>query len=85
MSSKVEKKTWKMSESGGFFQVLTHDNYELTNDSQLYFFYTSTMLGILQQTKLLSIIHFKDHNFEFKVKKPWKILGFSQILKVKFE
>ena len=33
------------------------------------FFYTSTMVGILQQTKLLSIIHFKDHNFEFKVKK----------------
>ena len=32
------KKTWKMSESGGFFQVFTHDNYELTNDSQLYFF-----------------------------------------------
>ena len=27
-----------MSESGGFFQVFTHDNYELTNDSQLYFF-----------------------------------------------
>ena len=32
-------------------------------------FYTSPMLGILLQTKELSIIHFKDHNFEFKSKK----------------
>ena len=32
-----------MSESGGFFQVFTHDNYELTNDSQLYFFFTQAL------------------------------------------
>ena len=58
-----------MSESGGFFPILTHDDYEQTNGIQLEFFYTSPMLGILQQTEELSIIHFRDHNFELK-KKP---------------
>ena len=66
------KKTWKISESGGYFQILTHDNYEQTNGIQLELFYTSPMLGILQQTKGLSITHFffeKAHNFEIK---SWK-------------
>ena len=33
-----------MSESGGFFQILTHDNYEQTNGVQVDFFYTSPIL-----------------------------------------
>ena len=40
-----------MSESGGFFQILTNDNYEQTNGIQLYLFYKSPMQGILQQTE----------------------------------
>ena len=40
-----------MSESGGLFQILTHDNYEQTNGIQLEFFYKSPMQGILQQTE----------------------------------
>ena len=47
---KIEK-IWKISKSGGYFQVLTHDNYEQTNGIQLEFFYISPMLGIQQQTK----------------------------------
>ena len=64
MSSKIEnkkqtnKKTWKISESGGYFQILTHDNYEQANGIQLELFYTSPMLRILQQTKGLSIRHY---------------------------
>ena len=59
------KKTWKISESEGYFQILTHDNYEQTNGVQLEFFYTSLMLGILQQTEgAINII--KHCNFEFK-------------------
>ena len=55
-------KKWQLSESGGvFFQILTHDNYEQTNGIQLELFYTIPMLGILQQSKELSIIPFKDH------------------------
>ena len=54
-------KIWRV-----FFQILTQDNYEQTNGIQLDFFYASPMLGILLQTKELSMIHFKDHNFEFK-------------------
>ena len=65
---KIEK-IWKISKSGGYFQVLTHDNYEQTNGIQLEFFYISPMLGIQQQTKELSITHFKNPNFEFK---SWK-------------
>ena len=43
-------------------------------------FYTSPMLGILQQTKELSIIHCKDHNFEFKVEKdPEKSWDFFKL------
>ena len=76
MSSKTEKKTWKISESGGYFQILTHDNYEQTNGIQLELFYTSHMMGILQQTKELSITHFflrKLIVLRLKVeKKPWK-------------
>ena len=68
LSSKV-KKTWKISESGGFFEVLTDDNYEQTNVIQLELFYASPMLRILQQTKELSIMHFKGRNFELK---SWK-------------
>ena len=49
------KKTWKISESGGYFQILTHDNYEQTNGIQLELFYTIPMLGILQQTKGLKV------------------------------
>ena len=74
LSSKV-KKTWKISESGGFFEVLTDDNYEQTNVIQLELFYASPMLRILQQTKELSIMHFKGRNFElksWKKKKPLK-------------
>ena len=48
------KKTWKVSESGVYFQVLTHDNYEQTNGIQLEFFYASPMLGLLQQSEGLS-------------------------------
>ena len=40
-----------MSESGGFFQILTHDNYEQLNGIQLEVFYKSPMQGILQQTE----------------------------------
>ena len=36
------------------FQILTQDNYEQTNYIQLEFFYTSPMLGVLQQTGGLS-------------------------------
>ena len=49
-----------------FFQILTHDNYGEINIVQLEFFYTSPILGILQQTEGLSIIHFKYHTFEIK-------------------
>ena len=45
------KKAWKMSESGGFFQILTQDNYEQTNGIQVDFFYKNPMQGILQQTE----------------------------------
>ena len=43
-----------MSESGWFFQILTHDNYEQKNGIQFELFYSSLMLGILQQTEGLS-------------------------------
>ena len=43
-----------MSESDGYFQILTHDNYEQTNGVQLEFCYTRPMLGISQQTEGLS-------------------------------
>ena len=65
---KRKNKTWKISESGGYFQILTHENYEQTNGIQLEFFYTSPMLEIVQQTKK---------------KKTWKISeswGYFQIL-----
>ena len=39
-----------MSEPG-VFHILIHDNYEETNGIQLEFFYTSPMMGILQQTE----------------------------------
>ena len=45
------KKTWKISESAGYFQILTHENYEQTNGIQLEPFYTSPMLEISQQTE----------------------------------
>ena len=56
-----------MSESGEFFQLLTHDNYEQRNGIQLQFFYTSPMLGVLQQTEGLSRhkLH-QNPNFVFK-------------------
>ena len=58
---KTNKKTWKISESGGYFQILTHDNYEQTNGIQL---------ELLQQTKGLTHTFFeKSHNFEIK---SWK-------------
>ena len=66
LSLKIEKRTQKLSEAGGFFQILTHDDYKETNGIQLEIFCKSTMLGILQHFKELSIIHFKDHRFEFK-------------------
>ena len=59
---KKKKKTWKISEPAVYFQILTHGNYEQT----IRFFYTSSMLGIIQQAKELSITHFKNYNFEFK-------------------
>ena len=43
-----------MSKSGGFLQILTHDNYKQTNGIQVDFFYTSPMLEMLQQTEVLS-------------------------------
>ena len=63
------KKIWKISESRGYLHILRHDNYEQTNGIQLELFYISPMLGILQQTKELSITHFKNRNFEFRI---WK-------------
>ena len=33
-----------MSESGGFFQILRHDNYEQRNGVQSDFFYSSPIL-----------------------------------------
>ena len=39
-----------MSESGGFFQILTH-NYEQANDIQVEFFYTSPMLEIYSKQR----------------------------------
>ena len=74
-----KKKTWKISESGCYFQILTHDNYEQTNGIQLELFCASPMLGILQQTKELSTTHIffeKSQNFKIKIwKKPWKVLS----------
>ena len=60
------KKAFKISESEGYFQIfLTHDNYKQKNGIQLELFYTSFMLGILQETEGgISIV--KDRNFEFK-------------------
>ena len=51
MSSKIEKKTGKISESGDYLHILTHDSYEQTNSIQLELFYTSPMLAIQQQTE----------------------------------
>ena len=60
------KKTFKISESEGYFQIfLTHDNYKQKNGIQLELFYTSFMLGILQETEGGISID-KDRNFEFK-------------------
>ena len=53
MKKKQKEKTGKISESGGYFQILTH-NYEQTNCIQLEFFYTSPMQRILQQIEGLS-------------------------------
>ena len=56
--------------SGRCFQILTHDNYEQTHGLQLGLFYTSPVLGILQQNEdYVGINVIKDHNFEFKNKK----------------
>ena len=78
------KKIWQTSESGGYFQILIRDNYEQTNGIQLQYFYTNLMLEILQLTKELSIMHFKDHNFEFSIwTPPEKSWAFFQILNVK--
>ena len=64
------KKTFKISESEGYFQIfLTHDNYKQKNGIQLELFYTSFMLGILHETKELNITYFffeKTPNFEIK-------------------
>ena len=49
-----KNKTWKISESGDYFQILTDDSYEQTNSIQLELFYTGPMLRILQQTERLS-------------------------------
>ena len=38
----MKKKTLKISESGGFFQILTHDDYEQINGIQLELFYRIT-------------------------------------------
>ena len=66
---KLKKKTWKISESGGYSQIfLTHHNYEQKNGIQLELFYPSPMVQIIQQTEGgINII--KDCNFEFK---NWK-------------
>ena len=58
-----------MKTSGGFFQILTHDNYEQINGIQLEFFYTSPMQEIIEQTKELSTIHFKDDILSLKLEK----------------
>ena len=58
---------WVMSESGVLFQILTYDSYEQTNSIQLEFFFcTSLLLEILQQTQEFRIMHLKDHNFQIK-------------------
>ena len=54
MSSKVEKKHEQCQNLEGFFQILTHDNYEQTNGTQLKIFHTSLMLVVLYQTEGLS-------------------------------
>ena len=81
-----------MSESGGFFQILTfniwYDNYKETNGIKLEFFNKGPvlLLGTLQHFKELSIIHFKDHSLEFKSwKKILKNLELFSIFKCKFE
>ena len=94
MSSKIERKQTKKQKQEKYqnleviFEILTHDNYEQTNGIQLELFYTSPMLGILQQTKGLSITHFflrKLIILRLKVeKKPLKNLELIfQILNVK--
>ena len=47
------KKCFRRSESGAFFQILMHNNFWQTNVKcySIRFFYTSSMLGILQQNK----------------------------------
>ena len=55
-----------MSESGDYFQILTHDNYEQTNSVQLEFFYTNPMLGITTAETEGGRNIIKDHNFKFK-------------------
>ena len=73
MSLKIEKRAWKISKSGGFFQVLTHDHKD-TNDIQMD---QSPRLGILQHFKELSTKHFKITDLSLKVeKKPEKALAF---------
>ena len=61
----MEKKPEKcQNQEGFFFQILTHDNYEETNGIQLDFF--TQVLCWECYSKELSIIHFKDHNLQFK-------------------
>ena len=53
------------------FQILTYGNYGQTNGIQLELFYTSPMLGILQQTEV-GIKVIKNRSFEFKIEKKTK-------------
>ena len=84
MSSKIEKKHEKISESGGYFQILKHENYEQTNGIQLEYFYTSPMLEILQQTE--GLCRHKHHQrlwlwVQKSKKKPLKMSEFRGFFK----
>ena len=73
LSSKIQKKHHlKISESGGYFQILTDDNYEQTNGYPIriilhkpYAKNTTANQGIKYHTLLFE----KTHNFKIK---SWK-------------
>ena len=65
-----------MSESGGFFQILTHENYEQLNGIQLEVFYKSPMQGILQQTEgLRHKLHQIPEKKKLKKVKIWSFMN----------
>ena len=61
-----------MSESRGFFQILTHGNYEKLNGIQLELFYKSPMQRILQQIEGL---RHKLHQIPEKKIRIWSFMN----------